>query len=284
MKKFLLMVGNIALYLGIFYALMYLLRSTYNYEATFKFAKYLEVNPSMFVAVLFSSILVVYVIVFWIKSLIWRNRKQSLFAASGFRKLGLKDAGLMFAMGLAGCLFSIGLIEIDYVAERFPSIPHLVDDLIRGDSIWLVVLGAGFIGPIYEEILFRGLIYGQFRNVMPMYAALVLQALVYAYFQPSLALSVIGLGSGFIYAIMYVRLSSLWAPIIIQVTAMSLIFVAKDAGWYDAIDKLGEPALYVITILSLLVFLAIAFSVWRRGGGELTITKYTKPTAAEKGM
>jgi len=265
LKKIFFMLGNIACYLGIFYALLYLLRSTYQYEATIGLAKFMDHNPAMFMAVLFTSILLIYMLVFSLKRSIWKEQKQTLFQVSGFKKIGVKDAGLMLAMGAAGCLFSIGLIEIDVIARHFPSIPFLVDDLIRGDSILFVILGAGLIAPIYEEILFRGLIYGQLRQVMPLYAALILQALVYAYFQPSLSLSFIGFGSGLIYAILYIRIGSLWAPIIVQTSAMSLIFITKYVGWHEAINELGEPALYVLTAGSLLFLVGGTAYIWRRG-------------------
>ncbi|WP_044877450.1 CPBP family intramembrane glutamic endopeptidase [Paenibacillus sp. IHBB 10380] len=268
MKKILLMIGNIALYLGIFYAVLFLLRETYQWEATAGFARFLDYNPAMFMAVLSGSILLLYMLLFRLKRSIWPGQVQTLFQTSGFKRISLKNTLFMFGMGLAGCLFSIGLMEIDLVARNFPSIPGLVNDMMRSDSILFVILGVGLLGPIYEEILFRGLIYNHLRSVMPMITAIIVQAAVYAYFQPSLSLSAIGLGSGIIYAILCIRLSSIWAPIILQTSAMSLIFIAKYVGFYEAVDKLGEGMLYVITIVSLLSLLAGTVYVWRNGNGE----------------
>ncbi|MFD0085174.1 CPBP family intramembrane glutamic endopeptidase, partial [Priestia megaterium] len=251
MKKVLFMIGNIALYIGVFYALLYLLRSTYNYEATLNFAKFLDVNPAMFMVVLFTLITLVYLIVFRVKGWIWPQTEKNLFRAAGFRRLSASRVLLMIALGLAGSLFSIGLIVIDDIAKQFPSIPALVDDLIRGDSIWYVILGAGLIGPAFEEILFRGLIFRELRKVMPVYAALILQAAAYAYFQPSAALSVISIGSGLIYGALYLRTGSLWAPILVQNTAMSTIFLFKYIGFYEWFGKLGDVWLYIITALCL---------------------------------
>lgn len=278
------MLGNIAIYLGVFYAFLYLLRSTYDYEFTASFAKFLDINPAMFFAVLFTAIVLVYMLMFRIKRSLWPENKQTLFQASGFKRIALKDACLMFAMGVAGCLFSIGLMEIDIIARNFPSIPFLVEDLIRGDSIFYVILGAGLIAPIYEEILFRGLIFGQLRSVMPVFGALILQALLYAYFQPSLSLSFIGLGSGIIYAILYIRIATLWAPIIVQTTAMSLIFILKDAGFYEVLNKLGEPMLYILTAISLLFLLGATWFVWLRGTKVAGHSIQVKPNTAEKGI
>ncbi|MBH5318585.1 CPBP family intramembrane metalloprotease [Paenibacillus sp. GSMTC-2017] len=283
-KKIIFMFGNIAIYLGVFYAFLYLLRSTYNYEFTADFAKFLDINPAMFMAVLFTAILLVYMVVFRVKRMLWPEQKQTLFQASGFRRIELRDASLMLAMGLAGCLFSICLIEINVIARHFPSIPYLVDDLIRGDSILYVILGAGLIAPIFEEILFRGLIYGQLRSVMPVFGALLLQTLLYAYFQPSLSLSFIGFGSGLIYAILYIRIGTIWAPIIVQTTAMSLIFILKDAGFYEVMDGLGEPVLYILAVLSLFFLLGATFVVWRRGTPEIGHDIQRKPNAELKGI
>lgn len=261
-----MMIGNIALYIGVFYALLYLLRSTYNYEATLSFAKFLDRNPAMFMAVLFTLITLVYMLIFRIKAWIWPNAERSLFRASGFRKLSASRVLLMVGLGLAGSLFSIGLIVIDDIANQFPSIPFLVDDLIRGDSILYVILGAGLIAPAFEEILFRGLIFGELRRVMPVYVALVLQAAAYAYFQPSAALSVISIGSGLIYGALYLRTGSLWAPILVQNTAMGTIFLFKYIGFYEWYGKLSDALLYILTALFLVALVGGALYVWRTSG------------------
>ncbi|OAB42548.1 CPBP family intramembrane glutamic endopeptidase [Paenibacillus antarcticus] len=268
MKKILLMIGNIALYLGIFYAVLFLLRATYQWEVTTGLAKFMDYNPAMFMGVLSAVILLLYMLLFRLKKSIWPGQGQTLFQASRFKRISLKNTMFMFGMGLAGCLFSIGLMEIDFIARNFPSIPGLVNDMMRSESILFVILGVGLLGPIYEEILFRGLIYKHLRSVMPMIAAIIVQAAIYAYFQPSLSLSAIGLGSGIIYAILCIRLSSIWAPIIVQTSAMSLIFIAKYVGFYETLNKLGEGMLYVITIVSLLSLLAGTVYVWRSGNGE----------------
>jgi len=289
-KKVLAMIGNIALYLGVFYALLYLLRSTYNYEVTLSFAKFLDRNPAMFMVVLFTLITLVYMLIFRIKGWIWPHAEKNLFRASGFKRLGASRVLLMIGLGLAGSLFSIGLIVIDDIARQFPSIPGLVDDMIRGDSIWYVILGAGLIGPAFEEILFRGLIFRELRRVMPIYAALLLQAAAYAYFQPSAALSVISIGSGLIYGSLYLRTGSLWAPILVQNTAMGTIFLFKYIGFYEWFDKLGDVALYIITALCLAALIGGSVYVWRtsgnggigaRAGQALTADA---PSAAQKGV
>lgn len=260
------MIGNIALYLGVFYALLYLLRSTYNYELTLSFAKFLDRNPAMFMAVLFTLITLVYMLIFQIKGWIWPHAENNLFRASGFKRLSASRVMLMMGLGLAGSLFSIGLIVIDDIAGQFPSIPALVDDLIRGDSIWYVILGAGLIGPAFEEILFRGLIFRELRRAMPVYVALVLQAAAYAYFQPSAALSVISIGSGLIYGTLFWRTGSLWAPILVQNTAMGTIFLFKYIGFYEWFGKLNDVLLYIITALCLAALIGGSIYVWRTSG------------------
>lgn len=57
---------------------------------------------------------------------------KNLFRASGFKRLKASRVLLMIGLGLAGSLFSIGLIVIDDIARQFPSIPALVNDTIRG--------------------------------------------------------------------------------------------------------------------------------------------------------
>nr|WP_245339065.1 type II CAAX endopeptidase family protein [Paenibacillus shirakamiensis] len=283
------MLGNIAMYFGVFYALLYLLRSTYNFEVTLSFAKFLSRNQAMFMAVLFTLITLVYLLIFRIKGWIWPHADNNLFRVAGFRRLSAPRVWLMVGMGLAGSLFSIGLIVIDDIAQLFPSVPALVDDLIKGDSAVYVIMGAGILGPTFEELLFRGLLFRELRKVMPVYVALVLQAAAYAYFQPSMALSVISIGSGIIYGSLYLRTRSLWAPILVQITAMSTIFLLKYAGFYAWYDKLNEGVLYFITAVCLMALIGGSIYVWRtsdQGHDWIRVAKARMadtPSAAPKG-
>ncbi|QJC51346.1 CPBP family intramembrane metalloprotease [Paenibacillus albicereus] len=263
MRKTALAIVRIALYLGVFYAMLYLLNHLYRIDAAAPFVEFLGRNPAMFMAVLFASITAVYALGFAAVRLGTRGRSPSLAEAAGLRRLPAGAALACILIGALGCLFSIGLIETEAVASRFPSIPALVDDLLRGDHLLLAILGAGLIAPAYEELLFRGLILRELRGFLPLAAALLLQALAYAYFQPSLALSFIGFGSGLLYGILRLALNSLWAPILVQITAMSLIFAARPLGAYEAVGALGDAGALGIAVVSLLLMVAAAGWLWR---------------------
>ncbi|QGG55486.1 type II CAAX prenyl endopeptidase Rce1 family protein [Paenibacillus sp. B01] len=258
MKKIAFAIARIAFYLGVFYALLYGLNHLYRIDWTAPFVELLGRNPALFMATLFASITLVYALAFAGVRRLTRGGSPSLAEAAGLHRLPAGAALGCALIGVLGCLFSIGLIEIPAVAEAYPSIPALVDDLLRGDHLLLAILGAGLVAPAYEELLFRGLILRELRGMMPAAAALLLQALAYAYFQPSPALSVIGFGSGLLYGYLRISLNSLWAPILVQITAMSLIFAAKPAGVYEAVGSLGGAGAASVAAGSLLLMLAAA--------------------------
>ncbi|MCZ8518256.1 MULTISPECIES: CPBP family intramembrane glutamic endopeptidase [Paenibacillus] len=264
MKKIGWMLVNIAVFLGLIQAAAKVHAFVYKLPALHGYKSFLSHNPGMHLGIICTFILIVYTVLLRAKAAVRKDKQLSLAAVCRFHKLAPRQVIFLVGMGILGCLFSIGLIDITFLAKTFPSIPQMVTDMMETDSFLFVLIGAGIMAPVFEEVLFRGLVFNQLRSAMPLWAALLLQAAIYAYFQPSLIISVISVGSGIIYALLYVRMNSLWAPIIMQVTAMSLIYAAKYWGLYEMISSIGQPALYAITIASLIGLMAGAWVVWKR--------------------
>ena len=46
-------------------------------------------------------------------------------------------------------------------------------------NIILAILGVGIIGPIIEEIIFRGLIFNELKNIMPVSVVIIAQGILF---------------------------------------------------------------------------------------------------------
>ncbi|MCG7406872.1 CPBP family intramembrane metalloprotease [Paenibacillus sp. ACRRX] len=279
MKKAIWMIVNVVVCIGLFFLVLNVHGSAYKVPALQAYTEFMIRNQTVFMAVTFILTLLLYVVYFRIQAGLRRDPQIKLFKSFRMDRLSSKQFLLLLAMGIAGCTFSIGLVLIDWIEAHMAAIPALVSNLMHADSIVYVIIGAGVIAPAFEEILFRGIVFNQLRTMMHTSLALLIQALLYAAVQPGLEVALIGFGSGLIYGMLYVRMQSIWAPITVQVVAMSSIFLAKYAGLFEWANRLGQTALIVITLISLLFLFGASWRVWVHGARSVETGAAKRPSA-----
>ncbi|WP_139488498.1 CPBP family intramembrane glutamic endopeptidase [Brevibacillus dissolubilis] len=266
-KKYALLLGNILLYIGTLFIVMNV------HNLLFLGTDYLEFhkrNITLYTSMMFTISTLCYVLIFRIKAKRQKDPSISLVNTLQVKKLSGSNVLLLVGMGIAGCLFSIGLIDIDLTGQMFPSLLQMVKDFSRSDVFLFVLIGGGMIMPSFEEILFRGIIFNELRKHVPVVGAVLLQAFGYALLQPSTIISVISFFSGIIYCIIYLRIGSILAPITVQITAMSLLYLTHELGMYEVFYSFGQPVLYVMTIASLVFLLGGTYHIWKQGRTDKT--------------
>jgi len=96
----------------------------------------------------------------------------------------------------------------------------LLDDVTRDNNsyadlgLWVVPLGV-IAAPIFEEFIFRGLIYGGLRRSFGVWPAVLASAAVFAILHPPLAIVPV-FGLGLCTALVYERTRSLLAPMLVH--------------------------------------------------------------------
>ncbi len=111
-----------------------------------------------------------------------------------------------------GVLYLLGINPIKLFQARLPE--------TQGDLIIFFLVG-GIIAPVAEEIFFRGILYGFFRQ-WGMITAIILSTLLFVLAHPGASpVQIIG---GIIFAISYEKEGKLMTPIIIHVLANNALF------------------------------------------------------------
>jgi membrane protease YdiL (CAAX protease family) len=261
MKKYVLMIASVLMFFGTIYVVSFLHNNTVAHIPAYR--ELLLNNFALYLSIIFVLSTCVYALIFKIRQVIHKDPSISLIKTLRIRKISPPNILLLIGIGIAGWLFSIGLIDIEYTGNKFPDLQLMVSELMKADSFIIVILCAGIIMPMFEEILFRGIIFNEFRRHLPLVIAILLQAGFYAFFQPSLIISIISIFSGIIYCVLYLRMNSILAPIIPQTVAMSSIYITEKIGLHQFFLSLGQPALYVMTIASLLFLIGSTLYVWK---------------------
>jgi uncharacterized protein len=264
-KKYTLLLLNVLMYI----ATLFIVMNVHNliFQGT-DYLAFFRGNITVYMSFMFILTTCCYALIFKIKQKMHKDPSISLINTLQVKKISGSNVRLLIGMGIAGCLFSIGLIDIDLIGQNFPSLLQMVENFSKADLFLYVLIGGGMIMPAFEEVLFRGIIFNELRKHMPVVGAVLLQAVGYSIMQPSLSITVISFFSGIIYCILYVRMGSILAPILVQITAMSMLYLTHHYGVYEAMYAWGQPVLYLITIASLAFLLGATYMVWKQGKPE----------------
>ncbi|KPU27565.1 hypothetical protein TR13x_03230 [Caloranaerobacter sp. TR13] len=142
------------------------------------------------------------------------------------------------------------------IQEVFSNYAENVGFLMDGNIV-TVLLIIGILVPIFEEILYRGLIYKRLAEDINIWAAIIIQAILFGLTHFNLIQGLYTFVLGIILALTYHWVKSIWAPIIIHITFNSANYVVKF------ILSLVENSTVGIIITSIISFAFILIILYK---------------------
>jgi len=136
----------------------------------------------------------------------------------GFKK------GILWSMFFGAFVLVISLII--YLTGTNPIGLINADLPANAGKLFQFLLVAGIIGPVAEEIFFRGILYGYFRQ-WGFLTALSISVIVFVMFHSFNGFPLTQLVGGIIFTIAYEKIKSLIAPMIIHILANFAIFTVS---------------------------------------------------------
>lgn len=115
-----------------------------------------------------------------------------------------------------------------YLTNSADSLQGRMDMLLPSGSdtlggFFLILLFAGILVPISEELFFRGLLHRWFSQRMKRWPAILLSSLIFAFGHfDSFGVAVSAYIAGVVHAYTYEKTNSLWMPILLHITANSV--------------------------------------------------------------
>lgn len=151
-------------------------------EAITKYSTDLIMKNSNIVSMIY-SVLIAGIAILVILALRKKNR-EAVMTRKITAGQGIASAfSIIGAAGLTTLLFA----GITLLAKYVPSVNDalnyyykLSESFISSDNIYLIILSTCILVPIAEDLVFRGIIQGELRRVMPAWLAIVIQALIFA--------------------------------------------------------------------------------------------------------
>ncbi len=183
--------------------------------------------------------------------IIYMKRHQELLTFLSIRGIGVISIPVLVILGLSSNFIIELLLSLASQIKAFVPIFERYNQLanfITGGDFILSLLAVGIIGPIFEEILFRGLIFGELRKITKVKIAVVIQALLFGAYHMNIVQGsyafIIGLLLGYV---MY-KSNSILAPTIVHITINSSSVLLSQFVKTEDIEK-WAGALYASSFI-----------------------------------
>jgi membrane protease YdiL (CAAX protease family) len=262
MKKYVSMAGEVLLLFGIFAGVAMILNNLVVPNSG-RFEAYLIDNVPIWITIMFTITAALILLVFRIKKSIVKENYESIWTLSKFKKMKGVDIGATTIIGIFTALLFMSMIKVSYIADTFPDYNEYMTLFMKSDTFLMVIVGVCIVGPLFEEIFFRGVLLNIMRKTIPFAVAIWIQAILYGIAQPSPSIQVTGFFLAIMYALIYYRLQTIWATIWTGVVLNTFLFVSMKVGLVDLFGDFADSVLLLMAGLCLFVVLALLVSIWK---------------------
>ena len=255
MKKIFKMIGSILGYLAIHICIGQMTIFAYSFYITItqilgghslNFNKIINtVNDAGYILIGISSIITLIVFV-----LILRYKEKNLFQRCNFKKLNRSQIGKITIITLALGFFTTALVTL--MAHNFESYQSVSDGITNSYSSILSMVSIIIIAPIFEEILFRGLIFNKLKDNINIIVALIVQALIFGLIHGNPLQTIYTFILGIILAIFYIWTGSIWSNILCH-----MIYNLCGSVVIPLIVGLTPQLVYVYLVIGIILTIAM---------------------------
>lgn len=191
------------------------------------------------------------------------------------KKFGFKpDYSKGLSTNNIGCLIGIGIFSqfaINIVIaiihlimpsafERYNEISGVFD--MSTAPAWLMILTVCIVGPIAEEVMFRGMIYGCIRRSFGMWPAVIISAVLFGVYHMNLVQGIYATVLGVVLALVYEKTQTIYGSIIFHVVFNTSSYVVS---WFEkAISESGSRFIETSYIFLGLISIAIVWILVKR--------------------
>lgn len=180
-------------------------------------------------------------------------KKQSLIKVCKFKPIDKTTLMVVIVLGLCTSFFTGSLIRIPWAAQAMPGVVMILNDNLLSQHplqfIFWVIIHAG----LYREILYRGILFNEYRTALPVSVAMSLQGFMYGFLffgfrNPELIFY--SFLTCVVFGLVYVWCDSIVAAIVMQISSFTGLYLLKHFGDYFL---KGEVLAYVIGIILIVI-------------------------------
>jgi uncharacterized protein len=173
---------------------------------------------------------------------LYKRKEANLWANCDFSTIKVKIIGFAVLLGASFNLFFVMFDIITSFDRLFPGYEKIMEPLMGGDFILTLII-VGIIIPIFEEILFRGIVFNELKEILPFTLALLIQGFIFGAYHLNVLQGIYGMILGIFAALVYEWFHSIWAPISVHAAFNTLSIVMSKIANERIMSKYGPELL-----------------------------------------
>lgn len=164
-----------------------------------------------------------------------------------YNKLEMLNVFKVIVIGICISLIYNILLIIFFCGYSIPSIP-----------LYVQIISSGIIGPILEEVLFRGIVYNKLKEFNSTKKAMIISTIIFVFFHTRFIDSLYTLLIGYLFTYIYEKTNNLKYPLIMHMSANTIIIILSPI-------ILGQSFVMNIEFSIFLIFgLILIFSISKK--------------------
>lgn len=181
------------------------------------------------------------------------EKDKSIFNKYNIKKISYKE---IVYISLFGFGFSmVLLILIDPLTEIFPSYLQVSNQILSDATSFLNLIVIIILGPIFEEVLFRGIIFNHLKNNYSFVVAVILQALLFGLAHGNIVQFIYTSISGILFVLVYIYCGSILGSILLH---MVFNFCGSVVPRFLNIN---DNITYLVHIVGIVCFIFMSFKM-----------------------
>ena len=217
------------------------------------------------------------IISFFIYWGIIKLRKQKLSSACSFKKFEYSQIPVYLLFGFSLQYHFQGLIAVFKLEELFPEHARRLKLIFEGGSPLMIIMAVIILGPIFEEIVFRGLVINELKEKMPLVLVIAIQAFMFGvihgnWLQIAYA-AIIGILLGFV----AIWTRSVWPSVLIHISMNGTPLLVGLLWDSTQIEQFVSDYRIPVTVTSGVIVIAIIYFIYKKKNTDSKISAIEIP-------
>lgn len=161
--------------------------------------------------------------------LIFLIKKESMYRLCFVKKTKISNINVGILLGVSLCLLSVSIFAFDNYINIYDFFNLLDSQKIRDSSFivpalknsilisLLTVIPMGIVAPVFEELLFRGIILNKLKKYNGLIIAILIQAIIFGFVHFNIKQTVIGTILGILLGMLVIWTKSIWTSVMTHV-------------------------------------------------------------------
>lgn len=162
----------------------------------------------------------------------------------------------VIVLAIAVGQFLNDIIQVIHLNDLFPGYSQVSETAFDGQSMGLMILVVGIIGPVCEELMFRGIIFHRLKDWIKPEIAIVISALLFGIYHGNVVQFFYAACMGVMLAIVYDKTGTLWTSIVAHVAA-NLWSLFGSGPWSALWQRVPAGMIFSVAIEILLCLIPI---------------------------